>query len=61
MPSRPQHAEVDGWIVFGDNQAAIAAFRRSGKLADSEAFDDAMGELPDEGTRRSISTGERAP
>jgi Protein of unknown function (DUF3352) len=42
------HEDVDGWTVFSDNQAALDAFTADGdKLADDEAFQDAMADLPE--------------
>jgi hypothetical protein len=44
-------AEIDGWTVVSDSQAAIDAARRANEgesLADSEAFDEAMGDLSED-------------
>src|SRR3954453_22509493 len=52
------HAEVDGWTVFSDTQAALDAFRADGdKLADGDAFKDAMAELPDEANAKAYLSG----
>lgn len=52
------HAEIDGWTVFSDEQAALDAFRADGdKLADSEAFADAMAELPEDANVKAYLSG----
>ena len=46
---------VDGWTVVSDNQAAIDAAKRAHdgeSLADSDAFDEAMGDLSDDAVLR---------
>ncbi|MGI8605835.1 MAG: DUF3352 domain-containing protein [Gaiellaceae bacterium] len=47
--------EVEGWTVLAESQAAIDQFkqmRSAGKLAGSDAFDDAMEGLPDDALAR---------
>jgi hypothetical protein len=44
-----KHAEVDGWTIFSDTQAALTAFTTAaakGKLADVESFKQATEQLP---------------
>jgi hypothetical protein len=47
----PVHAEIDDWTVFAESQAVLDRFRqeREGeKLSESSAYEDAVGELPDD-------------
>jgi len=56
------HAEIDGWTVFAEDEAALAPFRVDGdKLQDSEPFSDAMAELPDEANAKAYFDGRAVP
>ncbi len=52
--------EVDGWTILSDNQAAIDAAKRAHEgdsLADSDAFEEAMGDLSDDALFRFFVDG----
>jgi hypothetical protein len=47
----PKHTEIDGWTVFAESQAVLDRFVRESdgeKLSDDSAYEDAVGELPDD-------------
>jgi len=58
------HRKIDGWTVFSDTNTAIDKFASAqsaseDSLADTDAFKDAMGELPDDAAVRGYLSGER--
>jgi hypothetical protein len=55
------HTELEGWTVFSDTQATLDAFTKAGgeKLADSDAFGDAMDELPEDANAKAYLDGGR--
>jgi Protein of unknown function (DUF3352) len=45
------HTEIEGWSVFAESQAVLDRFRKQregDKLSDSDAYEEAVGELPDD-------------
>jgi hypothetical protein len=51
-------AEIDGWTVLAEDEAALDALREGeGSLADSDAFDEAMGKLPEDALARVFVNG----
>ncbi len=57
------HREIDGWTVFADNRQALDNFEQAREagdsLADESAFQDAMGDLPDDAVLRGYVSGQR--
>jgi hypothetical protein len=56
------YAQIDGWTVFAEDEAALAPFRVDGdKLEDTQAFRDAMDELPEEANAKAFFEGRAVP
>ena len=54
-------ADVDGWTVVAENEAAIDAIRDGeGSLSEEDEFEEAMGELPEDALARVFVDGEAA-
>jgi hypothetical protein len=55
------HTTIEGWTVFTDDQATLNAFRAADdKLENSDAFTDAMAELPEEANTKVFLNGSGA-
>jgi hypothetical protein len=51
-------AEIDGWTALAEDEAALDALREGeGSLADSDAFEEAMGKLPEDALARVFVNG----
>jgi hypothetical protein len=54
----PRHMEKDGWTIFSDSQAALDAVRDAeDKLADLQAYKDAIAQLPAEALAKGYASG----
>jgi Protein of unknown function (DUF3352) len=58
----PKRTEIDGWTVFAESQAVLDRFVRESdgeKLSDDSAYEDAVGELPDDALVKLYAGGPR--